>query len=214
MEIFKTSSTLLKSIHQKMDNVKKNTCDVPPETVIRRFFYDLYRLEWAKTQVSVQDERLTYRLWYQDDSSYLSFNDYVTNNGYASYASSFTGSIKFKKPRSVFKFMDQEYLDADYMLHLCDGDVELIRLYVNDLRMITRLLGPESRVTDAIYVHNIEWDTDDACDAWARVHNMDVTDEEPLPKDLLIFGINEEEVTNYLSDEYDFCVKSYKQEIL
>ncbi len=218
MEVSKTSSALLKSIHKRMDHVKKNACDVPPETVIRTFFYNLYRLKWAKTQISEQDERLTYRLWYQDDSIYLTFNDYIIDNGYASYASSFTESIKFKKPHCVSEFMDHEYLDADYMLHLCDGDVELIQLYVNDLRTITRLLGPESRVTDAIYVHHIEWDTEDICDAWTSVHNMDTVDEktneEPLPKELLIFGIDEEEVADYLSDEYGFCVASYKQEIL
>lgn len=93
--------------------------------MIRKLCYELYKIDWKYTHmITAQreiDEIKNYYADLVDDDTEYTYNDYLEEFGY-------NGELYV----CYEEFLDNEYLDEDYMCKLLD-DEQLIAMYLQDV---------------------------------------------------------------------------------
>lgn len=85
--------------------------------------YELYKIDWKTQHITPEIEMKSYKDFYKEDDNFFHYRKYVENVGYSN------GECYV----SFSEFMNNEYLDEEYMKELLNDD-ELYNEYLEDIK--------------------------------------------------------------------------------
>lgn len=174
----------------QLDALYSRYCIIPE---VQATAYALYQLDWMMQRgygiydfiLNIQEEWETTHEEYGDDAEDMPIQLYESMKGFYSHDESW---VCFNE------FLETEYMNKDYMLKLLSipmNSKELLQAYLEDI-------GSPKKI---VYATNIKWDTD-------GVSIDDLPEEVEIPGDTCV-----EDIADYLSDSYGWCVESFNIEV-